>query len=184
MPEGTFFRGNLQHKDFKACLQTSTFTWSLIWCWSNFEWEIGWGNSKRPLLTTITTSMQLPLYLSPDTSVAHPDSSRQLQGYQGHTGALKTTEKQNFGGASTRFLIFCLIRRNKSLFGRVAWKCCPTIPGRCWSCSSGAGSLKGQTLPFVKGHIPIITVVFSLLFVHSNHLALHSTFPSLAAWLL
>lgn len=41
-----------------------------------------------------------------------------------------------------------------------------------------------QTLAFLKGHIHIITVVFSLVLVNSNHLALHSTFPSLAALVL
>lgn len=147
MPEGTFFRGNLQHKDFKACLQTSTFTWSLIWCWSNFEWEIGWGNSKRPLLTSITTNMQLPLYLSPDTSVAHPNSSRQLQGYQGHTGALKTPEKQNFGGASTRFLIFCLIREINLYLPEWHESAVPPSQVGAGAAAQGLGHWKGKPCP-------------------------------------
>lgn len=37
-----------------------------------------------------------------------------------------------------------------------------------------------QILAFLKGHIHIITVLFSLVLVNSNHPALQSTFPSLA----
>lgn len=45
----------------------------------------------------MTTNMQLPLYLSPETAVAHPISSKGLQEYHGHIDALKMLQKQDFG---------------------------------------------------------------------------------------
>lgn len=97
MLETALSGGNLHHKGFQG-RATNTHAYLvpalvMVQIWVGHQAR----ELQRPLLASITTIMQLPLYLYPETSVAHAITSKQLQEYHGPTDALRTLQKQDFG---------------------------------------------------------------------------------------